>query len=307
MGGGNDSASQKFEPPEWTADLYPQAMEAAMGLVNRPYTQYAGMKVAPMNPWQHTAGQLTVDRALYGDPQTNQARQSLMNISGGGGQNPYGDSSNPFIGATNPYLDDKYLDQNIQNTAQDMAGAHQIGTAAQTDALAARAGAYGGSAHVLKQSNDAANLAKQVGNMATSARSADIGRKTSAAATDLGRNTSAWGEDMGRRAGIWNSDINNIMQASGMSLPFSQNDQASYDALNKYGGQHQNYTQSLMNEQFGEFQRQQNFPLQNLELLFSALARGSGQYGTQFSQQPGQSGLANGIGGAAALYGLLGQ
>lgn len=307
MGGGSDAATNEFKPPEWTRDLYPQAMDAAVGLAQRPYQQYYGQKIANTNPWQHTAGQLTVDRALYGDPQMNAARGSLMDISQGGAQNPYGNVSNPWVGQTNQFLNNDYLNQDIANTAGDMASAHALGTSATNNMLAAQAGAFGGSAHLEKQAMDAAGLAKQVGQMGTSARSADLGRKTSAAATDLGRNTDAWMSDIGRRGNLWQADVGNVMQASMGSLPFSQNDQASYDAMKQYGDFQQNYGQGLLNEHYNEFQRQQNFPLQNLDLLFSALARGSGQYGTQFSQQPGQSGLMNGLGGAAAMYGLFGS
>lgn len=263
--------STKFDPPDWTKDLYPGAMDAAVGLANRPYTQYQGMKVAPVNPWQHTAGQLTTDRALYGDPQLNAARGSLMSISQGGGMNPF--------------MDNKYTEQMIRDNTGNMTDAFAGGQAATNNMLAAQAGAFGGSGHIEKQAADAAALAKQVGQMGTATRQSEIGRK----------------------GNLWNQDIGNVMQAAGMSLPFSQNDQQSYNALKDYGDFHQNYTQSLMGEQFGEFQRQQNFPLQNLDLLFSALAKGSGQYGTNFAQQPGQSGLLNGIGGAAALFGLANQ
>lgn len=342
MGGGSETASNKFEPPEWTAGLYPGAMDAAVGLANRPYQQYMGMRVAPMNDRQATAGQLITDRALYGDPQTTAARGSLMNISQGGAMNPYGNASNPyigsqnefkntsnpFIGAQNQFLNNDYLNQNIADTAGDMASAHALGTASTNNMLAAQAGAFGGSAHLEKQAMDAAGLAKQVGQMGTAARSADLGRKTSAAdsdlnrstnawqsdmarrtgasSDDLGRNTNAWLSDMGRRGNIYQQDVGNVMGASMGALPFAQQDQADFAALMGYGDKERGYSQDLLTEGVNEFNRQQNFPLQNLDLLFSALAKGSGQYGTNFAQGPGQSGVMNGVGGALGLAGLFG-
>lgn len=265
-----DAPSTKFDPPDWTKDIYPQAMNTAVGLANRPYDQYQSMRVAPVNPWQHTAGQLTVDRAMSGDPQTNAARSSLMSISQGGAQNPY--------------MDNAYTNQMVADTAGNMADAFASGTGHTNNMLAARSGAFGGSAHLEKQAADAAALARQVGQMGTAVRQQDIGRK----------------------GALWGQDVGNVMQAASMAPGFSQLDQQSYDALKNYGDFHQNYTQSLLGEDVNEFNRQQNFPLQNLDLLFSALAKGSGQYGTNFANQPGQSGLMNGIGGGMGLLGLLG-
>jgi hypothetical protein len=268
MGGGSD-VNNRFEPPSWTADRYPGAMESLDELASTPYQQYQGMKIAPMNDWQHTAGQLTVDRALYGDPQLNTSRGSLMNIAGGG--------------AMNPFMDNKYTNEMIANNAQNMAQGFATGTAANTSAAAARSGAFGGSAHNELATQQAAGLAKQIGDMATSTRQSEIGRQ----------------------GNLWNQDINNIMQASSMAPTFSNLDQQSYDALNRYGGQQQNYTQSLLNEQFGEFNRQQQHPFQMLDWYLSGLSRGSGQYGTNYGA--GSSPIAQGVGGAAALYGLLGS
>src|SRR5688572_18120726 len=136
MGSSPDPQKTTYDPPEWTRGEYPGFVNEARGLASRPYEAYGGQQRAEINPYQQTAMQLTADRALYGDPQLNAARGSLMNISQGGAQNPHGDSSNPFIGAgnefkgmTNPYLNDKYLNENIANTAQDMASAHAMGTA----------------------------------------------------------------------------------------------------------------------------------------------------------------------------------
>jgi hypothetical protein len=338
----SESASNKFEPPEWTAGLYPGAMDALTGLVNRPYSQYQGMRNAPMNDRQFGAGEMLTDKALYGDPQSNAARGSLMSISQGGARNPYGDAANPFVGAqnafggtSNPYigqqnrfLDNQYLNQNIADTANDMASAHALGNASTNNMLAAQAGAFGGSAHLEKQAMDAAGLAKQVGQMGTAARSADLGRMTSTEANDLARNTGAaatdlqrltsassddlgrnlggWFNDMTRRGNVHQQDVGNIMGASGMAPAFSQMDHQDINALMGFGDKEQNYMQGLLNSQVDEFNRQQDYPLKQFDLLMRGLGSGSGQYYQQTQSQPGQSGVMNGIGGAMGLAGLLG-
>ena len=237
------------EPPEWTRERFPQAVEGAESIYNTPYHQFQGMRVSPINDWQHTAGQLTVDRALYGDPQLNTSRGSLMNIAGGG--------------AMNPFMDNAYTDQMIGNNANDMANAFATGTAANTDAAAARSGAYGGSAFNQLKTQQAGELAKQVGNMATSTRQAEIGRQ----------------------GNLWNQDIGNILSAAGQAPAFSLLDQQSYDSLNRYGGQQQDYQQRLFDEMYGEYNRQQQFPGQQVDDYLRRLNGASGPYGNRTQQE----------------------
>ena len=262
MGGGGDKQSNKYEPPEWTAGRYPAAMGMIDQIANRPYEQFAGQRVAQRNPWQTTAGELTVDRALYSDPQTMAARGALQGISQGN--------------AANPYANDAYLDSVIGATAKDMSQAHADGTAAQTDSAAAMGGAFGGSLHSLKQSQDAGELAKRVGQMSNSARSADLGRKGQ----------------------LWQQDVGNVMQAASASPEFSRLDQESYDAMAKYGGAEQNYQQSLLTGRVDEWQRQRDYAPQQADWLLSALSRASGQYGSNYQSGAGQSpwGTAAGLG-----------
>lgn len=268
MAGGGDKQSNKYEPPEWTASRYPGAMGLVDAAMATPYQQFAGQRVAEINPWQNTAGQLTVDRALYSDPQTRAARGSLMNISQGG--------------AANPYANDKWLDDVIGRNAKDMSEAFAEGTAAQTDAAAQMDGAFGGSLYQLKQTKDAAALADRVGTMSNQARSQDLARK----------------------GNLWQGDVGNVMQAASMSPQFSQLDQDSYDSLMKYGSQQQNYTQSLLTDRKNEWQNQTDFNKNNADWLLSALQRASGGYGSNWQTGGGQSpwGTAAGLGMTA--YGM---
>lgn len=268
MGSSNPQSSTKYEPPAWTEGRYPAAMGMVDELANREYQQFQGQRVAAMNPWQHTAGQLTVDKAVNSDPQTRAARGSMMSISQGK--------------AANPYLDDVYLNATIRDNANDMGTAHAEGTAAFNDSAAALGGAYGGTLHAKKQSMDAGELAKRVGQMGNAARSQDLGRKTNA----------------------WNSDVQNVMQAAAQAPTFSNLDTANYDSLMKYGGQQQNYSQSILTDRFNEWQRQRDYPMQQADWLLSALQRASGQYGSNYSTGPGQSpwGTAAGLGMTA--YGM---
>jgi hypothetical protein len=263
--GKGDSVSNEFTPPEHTKPGWEGYRAAGEQLASRPYQQYMGMRKAPMNDRQMTVGQLQTDAALYGRPDMNAARGTLMSIATGGGQNPF--------------MDNKYTNQMIQDTAGNMASAHATGTAAQNDALAARSGAYGGSAHTQKQSMDAQGLAQAVGQMGTATRQQDITRK----------------------GNLWNTGIDQAMQASMGSLPFAQQDHMDWNAMGGFADKEQTYLQGLLDEGVNEFNRQQNHPLQQMDFLGNVLGRASTGFGTQSgSGQSGGMNVAGGLLGALA-------
>jgi hypothetical protein len=270
MAGGSDDNSTRFDPPDWTRPLYPGAMQTIQDMVQQPVPQYAGMRVAPMGPWQHAAGQMATDRALYGDPGLNAARGSVMGISRGEAQNPY--ASNPFTDAM------------ISANARDMTDAHSKGTAVQNDAMAARGGGYGGSAWQEKQAADAGELAKRTGDMANNVR--------------FGQN------NLG--AQLWQQDIGNVLQAASLTPQFSQIDMQDIDRMSNYGGQQQNYLQSLLDMSYNTWQGQQDYPYRQMDWFMNKLGQGSGQYGQNWSQGGGASPLGMGLGAGLLGMGMMG-
>jgi hypothetical protein len=270
MSGGSDTQSTKFDPPDWTKDEYPGFVEAAKGLAQNPYQPFMGQVKAEVNPWQMTAGQQTLDKSLYGDPGTNAARGSNMAISQGLLQNPYGDNA--------------HTEQMIRDTAGNMTDSYLGGDAMNMSALAAKQGAFGGSGHTQAMQSGAANLAKQVGQMGTATRQSEIGRKGQ----------------------LWNADVGNMLQANSQAPGFSQLDTQNFDSLMKYGSFFQDDLQKQLDQRKSLFDEQQGNPYKMLDWFGSKLGQASGQYGQNFQQGPGQSGLLNGIGAASSLYGLMG-
>jgi hypothetical protein len=269
MDPGSDT-SIKFEPPEWAAKEYPGLVDTAKQLTSQPYSQYQGQKVAEVNPFQHGALQLSADRALYGSPDLNAARGSLMSIAQGGAQNPF--------------MQNSYIDKMIADSAGNMRDAYLGGDARNMNALAARQGAFGGSQHTNAMQAGSANLAKQVGQMATQTRS----------------------NELGRQGGLWQQDVQNVMGAAGMSPQFSQIDQQSYDSMKGYGDWLQNQLQAPMTEHYNEYQRQQKSPFEMLSYLSGILGQSSGSYGQSTQTSPGQSPLGL-LGGGLGLYGMMQQ
>ena len=267
-GGGNDT-STKFDPPDWTASQYPAMTDAVMGLMGREAPDYQGMRVAPMNAYQQGAGQLITDRALYGDPQTNTARGSLMSISQGDAMNPY---------ASNPYTDAM-----IKSNADNMVDAYQNGQGLNDSLLMARKGAFGGSADLEKKARGEAGLAKNVGEMANNVR--------------FGQN------NLG--AQLWNQDVGNMMQASSMAPQFSMLDSQSFDQMGRYGGQLQNQLQSELGMSYDTYMDRYNFPMTMADWGMGALNRLSGGFGQNYQTGGGQSGGMNALGGLLGAYGMM--
>jgi hypothetical protein len=262
--GSSDGPSNEFKPPEYTVEPWKGYVDAGVGLASRPYQQYQGMRVAPMNDRQMTAGQLLTDKALYSDPQSQAARGSLMSISQGGAQNPF--------------MQNQYLDKAIQDTAGNMAQAGAIANSGDSG-LAARSGAYGGSAHLQKQDMNNASLLNSVGQMGTAARSADLTRK----------------------GNLWNDSVGQVLQASSMAPAFNAMDHQDIAALLGFGNQEQGNMQKHLDEGVNEFNRQQNHPLQQMDFLGNVLGRASTGFGTQSgSGQSGGMNVAGGLLGALA-------
>lgn len=248
LGGGSQNQEQQWRPPDHTRPYYEQVTPAIIGLGSTPFPTYNGMRDASINPWQHGAMQMSVDRALYGDPQLNTSRGALTNIAGGG--------------ASNPYLDQGYTDQMIAQNAGDMTRSFQQGTAANNDAMAARAGAFGGSGHMERQSQDAGELAQRVGQMATNTR--------------LGR--------LDQNAGLFNQDRAAQMAAAGMAPTFSMMDIQDIRNMMDAGNQMYGMEQGLLDRSYERFINEQEWPFRMADFLRNSLSGLSGGYGEGFNR-----------------------
>jgi hypothetical protein len=338
-GGGSQSVTQEFKPPEYTKPAWQAYLNAATKISQTPYVQSGMPTVAPINDWQDTAGQLAYDRALYGSPDLNAARGSAMNIAGGGMMNPYaanvqglasGHGFNPAMQGyadmanmgANPYTSDAYMNAMIADNAQNMADAHASGTAAQNDAAAAMAGAFGGSGHTLQQQAGAANLAKQVGQMANSTRAQQQQYKGQMYNQDFANRLNALGGYSGaymgdvanqlaanaQAGGFFGQDVQSMLAAGGLIGGLSQQDFQAMQGLQGAGNNQNAYYQALLNAANNQWNTQSQYDATMNEYLGSALGRASGSYGSTASTQPGASPWASllGLGTAGAgLYGLL--
>lgn len=303
-GGGNVTQTQEFKPPSYTQSptnpFWQDYVATGLGLAQIPQGQYQGMTVAPLNDVQNAGLQMTIDRAVNGAGDLNAARGSTMNIAQGAGFGPgmganVSSAANPFAGSNT------YLNQMIGNNAEDMANAFRTGTAAQNDSAAALAGSFGGGGWIAKHSADAANLAKQVGNMATQNRFQDYTTQQGLAESAINRDTSNQQFNVNAQQNAFQQGIGNVLGASQLTGQLAQDDWTAARNLTGAGDAYGAYTQSLLDASRQAYDEQMNAPWQTVDRVGNILSRASGSGNTQTSSLP------SGNNPLAALGGLLGS
>jgi hypothetical protein len=259
-GGGGESGgmqTSKFEPPDYLKGALGQYVQGAADIATRPYEQYTGQRVAEPNAYQQTAGDILTQRAMYGAPDINSARNQVTN------------TVNDAYLMGNPWLD-----ANINKSAQDMAGAFATGTQANNAALFNRSGAFGGSAHQLTSAANAANLAREVGGMANTARMQN-----------------------------YDSERQRQVQAAAIAGNLSQDDYTAAKNLAGYGDFVMGNQQANLNTMLEDWNNAQKWPYMNWDFLGNQLSRGMGGYGTNTSvttSSGSPSTLSNLVGGGLA-------
>jgi hypothetical protein len=311
MGGNNgavQSSTTKSEP--WTELQQPikDVLGNAQSLYAQPFQAYEGQSVAGPSDSTVAGYGLGYQAATLSSPDMLAARGSNADISGGAffGQGPTATNSWLQGNATgqnlnsNPWLQNDYTNAVIGQNAQNMGNAFATGTAAQNDAAFARGGAYGGSAWQQKQSQDAAGLANQVGQMANNYQL----QRTGMGAQDYQNAQGNALQSANLQQGAYQGDMSNIMQANSMAPAFANQDFQAADYLRSMGAQQEGYAQKLLDAQQSSWQQAMNAPYQQMQGYANLLSQfaGTGSTGSTQVYGGGQSPLGLGVG--AGLLGL---
>ncbi len=268
-GGGTQTSISKAEPAEQVKPyLYPYMTHAA-ALSMKPYEAYNGQRLAGWTQDQLNGFQMTRNVANQANTAINNSANQLnrtlngqyLNYSPGNnqylgatsnvGRNQYigqnaSVGNNQYLGATtsvgkNAYAGpNKYLENAIRSTQDDMTRQFNNNVQNSTDSMMARAGAFGGSAWRQAQQANQESLNRQVSEVSNNMRmqdyqtqqqlaEADINRRLQAQQTDLARNAQLAQEqinlrnqsqhqDLARNAGLVESDIARRVQAQQTDL-----------------------------------------------------------------------------------------
>lgn len=229
------------ELPKWITPSARALLNRGLRVSRRPYQAYSGERVAGLDPYDTVRAD------------TEQARGYLGDTVEGRYLDP----------ASNPYLQATY-----DQAARGVVDQYRRGTAAQTDARAARAGAFGGSAY------DELVAANQY----------DLGQTLNNLATNI------YGGAYANERGLQQQAASSL---PGVGAPIADLER--------------DYAQQRLDEDYANFVERRDYPLRGLDILGSVIGQSMGRAGTSTQTGPAffprTSPITSALGGALAGYG----
>lgn len=252
------TSTQRSGPPAWLAPYAQSFLGAGAQAAQLPYQRYTGQRVANQSPLTRGANR-GIAGNMFGSAITDAADNNLLQTLNGNFDNPFSDQvlAPSMRQASDAFLNATGGTSNIFNGA----------------------GAFGGSAHLNAQRNNADMLAQNL-------------------------------TDMTGRLNYQNYDSERNRQMSAASQAY-QGQNSAMDWLNsalRAGAMDQGYEQQLLDSQYGDFQEANNYPWQQLGRFSDILGRAQGGAGTTTTTQgpaPDRGSQALG-GGLLALSALTG-
>jgi hypothetical protein len=204
-----------------------------------------------------------------------------------------GPSANPAAGAANAYqgMDNPYFHQMVQSGMDDITGAYQRGTAADTNKMFALSGAYGGSAHQQAVQNNQTTLGKNLSQYVSGLQNSQYDRSGQMDEARLGRafegGESLAGRDL--QAQTFNKQIGSQLDEAGINR--------------RYGAQDTFNAQNLQNQQFnkqlglqsweqGQDRGSQNFLAERGNMM-GAIPLGQNEQGLAYQRIGGMMGIGD--------------
>jgi hypothetical protein len=291
MSGGtpaNTTSKTTTELPAWAQKSAENLLYRGSALSQQEMPVYDGQRSAGLNNFQKMGMGMATDRALSGSGEINAGSQALQSTLGG-----------QYLGHTagaNDYMgDNPYLQQSIDKAAGDITRNYS-GAVNATDATMARAGAFGGSAWQQAQEGNSRNLAQSLSDSATSMRMQNYNQSAGLAESALGRNEASYQAERQRQLGA-------------MPLALQYGNQAYTDAAQLQGVGELQYgaDQQQLTDQMAYFNEKAQSPYKQLDVLGNTIRAAVGGGSTVSESAPGANQLGQAVGGAAALYGMLGK
>lgn len=270
FGSGSSKSTTEVKYPDWVNSAAQGNYDLASQIASRPYTPYPYARIAGFTDDQNSARDLL--RSFMPNVEANSSDISLPrlidNIGGsGGGISDY----------MSPYLDDV-----LGSTQKQIGRSADMAKQWQSNMGAHSAGAFGDSRHGVADS--------EIDKSATDAMS-------SAASTLTNQ---AYNTAMGQR----DSDINRMLDTAQFNRSGLNNMLSYVDSLYRSGSNEQNLNQQSANLGYQDFLDQLNYPIQQYNLLTSALTQSP--YGNSTtSAQPTSSTAGSILGSLGSLASLF--
>lgn len=284
----NTTSTTTTELPDWAQGSAQQLLTRGIALSKQDMPVYAGQRTAALNGMQTQGMNMVQNRAMNGSSDINAGSANLQNTLGGA-----------YLGrdtGTNAYMgENPHLQASIDRAAGDITRNYH-GAVNSTDATMARSGAFGGSAWQQAQEGNSRNLAQGLSDSATSMRMQNYNQSAGLAENQLNRNQTAF---QAERA--------NQLAASPLALQYGNQAYTDAERLQGAGDIQYGYDQQGLTDQMNYFNEKAQSPYKQLDVLGNSIRAAVGG-GSSISQTgPGANPYAQAAGGAAALYGLLGE
>lgn len=272
----------------------------------RPYMQYMGDRVAQFTPLQQQSYENAA--LMQTAPQLGDAT-AMAGMAGLGALNTQytfrpADFASTFTkdaqGRMTSPLMSPYMDAVVQRQQADAERQAKIAEQIQ-NAQAARSGAFGGSGNLLMRSQANANLARQKGDIMTAGlqNAFQNAQQQYNTQNQLNAQQQQFGAGLGlqglQTANTAAQNLANIGQTQ-----YGQN-VGLLNLQNQLGGQQQQQTQNILNNQYQDFLNYQNYPYKQLGFM-SDMLRGlplTQQSSTVYAPPPSMVSQVAGLGGAA--------
>jgi hypothetical protein len=294
------TSSTSTDLPDWFEQYIQNLASVGGQLASQPYPTYPGPRLAPFNPAQQRAFDLTQQGVGAWQPGIDQAVNTTAQATNLGPLSTadlFAGASRTFPGAVSEYLNP--YSENVINRASELAGrSFREQIAPEIENRFIGAGQFGSAG--MRQTMDRA------------ARDLTEGLQSQAAAQlAQGYDTAGrmFGEDTSRLAGLASSAGQLGLQGgqqlgtlSELAQRLRAGDAAGLQAI---GAQQQGQNQASLDLGYEDFQRQRDYPWQQLDRL-SGLIRGipTQQTTTTNTSEPGPSNLQQGLSLLSGIYGL---
>ena len=267
-----------------------------------PYMQYQGERQAQFSPLQQQSYE---NAALMQTSPQLQDASAMAGMAGMGALNT-GYTFNPsnFTAEAAQGLMNPYMQNVVQRQQQDASRQAAIAQQAQ-GAQAARSGAFGGSGDYLMRAQAAGNLARQKGDIQAQGlnnayqqaqQQYNTQNQLNAQQSQFGAGLGLQGLQTANQAAQNLANIGNTQYNQNMGITGLQN---------QFGGQQQQETQNILNNQYQDFMNQQNHPYQQLSYM-SNLLRGLPMSNTTSQMYQAPPSMLNQVAGAGFTAKALG-
>jgi len=297
----NTTSVTRTELPEWIQPYAESLLEKGVAASERPYESYTGERIAGFSPAQSLGLDMTTDRALQGNRAVNAGENMLTDTMAGRyfnmSQNPAMQmgQSNLMDTLRGSYLtpeSNPYLQRNVNTAMSNVAG--------RLNSQFNNPGAFGNTAHQEV-------MARSLGDVASQMYGQNYSQERQNQMSGINQALGYDSQDFNK----YSAERGNQMNAAAQALGYGQADYQDLNAMLSAGDTYRQYEQDLLNQKYADWMAQQNYPLQQLDILGNTIGMSMGNTGSSTTTGPNPyqsnptANLLGGAAGAAGIYSLL--